>query len=90
MLKPVQSILFATDLASNCQQALEFAIAMSTRFGATIYMLHVIEKLPESVEGRLKNLLGRHHWSDIVNAQQARVHQSLIGTTSVNIQGKQM
>ncbi len=27
---------------------------------------------------------------DIVNAQQARVHQSLIGKTSVNIQGKQM
>jgi nucleotide-binding universal stress UspA family protein len=84
MLKPIQSILFATDLTSNCQQALEFTLAMATRFQATIYMLHVIEKLPEGVEGRLKDLLGRHKWDDIVNAQHADVHRSLTGKTSVN------
>ena len=84
MLKPIKSILFATDLTSNCQQALEFTLAMATRFQATIYMLHVIEKLPEGVEGRLKDLLGRHKWDDIVNAQHADVHRSLTGKTSVN------
>ncbi len=89
MLKPIRSILFATDLTPNCQQALEFSIAMSARFQATIFMLHVIEKLPESVEGRLKGLLGRHQWSDIVDAQQANVHRSLTGKTSVNTQVRQ-
>ena len=84
MLKPIQSILFATDLTANCQQALDFSIAMATRFQATIYMLHVIEQLPEGVEGRVKDLLGRHKWEDIVNAQQADVHRSLTGKTSVN------
>lgn len=84
MLKPIRSILFATDLTSNCQQALDFSIAMATRFQATIYMLHVIEKLPDGVEGRIKDLLGRHKWDDIVNAQQADVHRSLTGKTSVN------
>jgi nucleotide-binding universal stress UspA family protein len=84
MLKPIKSILFATDLTANCQQALEFTLAMATRFQATIYMLHVIEKLPEGVEGRLKDLLGRHKWDDIVNAQHADVHRSLTGKTSVN------
>ena len=84
MLKPIESILFATDLTSNCQQALNFSIAMATRFQATIYMLHVIEQLPEGVEGRVKDLLGRHKWDDIVNAQHAKVHQSLTGKTSVN------
>ncbi len=86
MLKPIQSILFATDLSANCQQALDFAIAMGTRFQATIYMLHVIEKLPQGVEGRLKGLLGRHQWDDIVNTQQANVHKSLTGKTSINQQ----
>jgi nucleotide-binding universal stress UspA family protein len=84
MLKPIESILFATDLTANCQQALEFSIAMATRFRATIYMLHVIEKLPDGVEGRIKDLLGRHKWDDIVNAQHADVHRSLTGKTSVN------
>lgn len=86
MLKPIQSILFATDLSANCQQALDFAIAMGTRFQATIYLLHVIEKLPQGVEGRLKGLLGRHQWDDIVNTQQANVHKSLTGKTSINQQ----
>lgn len=89
MLKPIQSILFATDLTSHCQQALDFSIAMSARFQATIYMLHVIEKLPERVEGHLKDLLGRHQWRDMVNAHQANVHISLTGKTSVNSQVRQ-
>jgi nucleotide-binding universal stress UspA family protein len=84
MLKPIQAILFATDLTSNCQQALDFTNAMATRFKATVYLLHVIEQLPEGVDGRLKDLLGRHKWEDLVNAQQANVHRSLTGKTSVN------
>jgi nucleotide-binding universal stress UspA family protein len=84
MLKPIESILFATDLTTNCQQALDFTNAMATRFQATIYLLHVIEELPGNVDGRLKDLLGRHKWEDLVNAQQANVHRSLTGKTSVN------
>lgn len=84
MLKPIQAILFATDLTANCQQALDFTNAMATRFQAIIYLLHVIEQLPEGVDGRLKDLLGRHKWEDLVNAQQVNVHRSLTGKTSVN------
>jgi len=84
MIKPIEFILFATDLTSNCQQALNFTNAMATRFQATIYLLHVIKELPGNVDGRLKGLLGRHKWEDLVNAQQANVHRSLTGKTSVN------
>lgn len=84
MLKPIKSILFATDLSKNCQAALDFTNAMATRFQSKVYLLHVIEDLPEGVDGRLKNLLGRHKWEDLVNAQQANVHKSLTGKTSVN------
>jgi len=89
MLKPIQAILFATDLTSDCQQALDFTNAMATRFQATIYLLHVIEELPDGVDGRLKSLLGRHKWEDLVNAQQANVHRSLTGKTSVNTKVRQ-
>ena len=84
MLKPIKSILFATDLSKNCQAALDFTNAMATRFQSKVYLLHVIEDLPEGVDGRLKNLLGRHKWEDLVNAQQANVHKSLTGKTSAN------
>jgi len=84
MLKPITTILFATDLSKNCQAALDFTNAMATRFQAKVFLLHVIEDLPEGVDGRLKDLLGRHKWEDLVNAQQANVHKSLTGKTSVN------
>lgn len=84
MIKSIQAILFATDLTANCQEALDFSLAMATRFQATIYMLHVLEQLPEGVEGRIQGLLGRHQWDDIVNTQQADVHRCLTGKISIN------
>lgn len=84
MLKPIRSILFATDLTANCQPALDFTISVATRFQATIYLLHVIEKLPDSVGGRLKGLLGAHQWESMINSQQANVHKSLLGKQSTS------
>jgi nucleotide-binding universal stress UspA family protein len=82
MIKPIRSILFATDLTPNCQPALDFTIAIATRFQATIYMLHVIEKLPENMSGRLKGLLGTHQWESMVGAHQESAHKSLLGKQS--------
>jgi nucleotide-binding universal stress UspA family protein len=84
MLKPIRSILFATDLTPNCQQALEFTIALATSFKATIYMLHVIERLPDHVDERLKDLLGKHQWEDLVNSHQMNARRSLLGKQSTN------
>lgn len=84
MLKPIRSILFATDLSSNCQPALEFTIAMATRFRATIYMLHVIEKLPEQMGDRLKDLLGTHQWEQMVDSHKSIAHKSLVGKRSTS------
>jgi nucleotide-binding universal stress UspA family protein len=84
MLKPIQSILFATDLTANCQQALDFTIAVATRFKATIYMLHVIEKLPNNIDEKLKDLLGKHQWEDLVSSHEANARRSLLGKQSTN------
>lgn len=84
MLKPIRSILFATDLTSNCQSALEFTIAVATRFHATIYMLHVIEKLPDHMNERLKGLLGNHQWEQMVDSHKLSAHRSLLGKQSTN------
>lgn len=81
MLKPIRSILFATDLSENCQPAYDFTLSLAVKFQATIYLLHVIEPLPENVEGRLKDLLGKHQWEDMVNSQQTNARRSLLGKT---------
>ena len=85
MLKPIRSILFATDLTQNCQGALDFTIAIATKFKATIYMLHVIEKLPEHMGERLKDLLGSHEWEKMVNSHKEVAHRSLTGKTPTNV-----
>ncbi|MFV0439240.1 MAG: universal stress protein [Desulfopila sp.] len=79
MLKPIESILFATDLSQNCQQAYEHAIGLSIRFKATLYLLYVIEAIPENVESRLKSLMGRHNWDDLMSNKVADVQKTLTG-----------
>jgi nucleotide-binding universal stress UspA family protein len=79
MLKPLNAILFATDLTPNCQEAYEFAISQSLRFNAVVYILYIIETIPENVEGRIKGLLGRHQWDDIIEAKKTNAHKSLTG-----------
>ncbi len=84
MLKSIKSILFATDLTKNCQPALDFTLSIATGFEATIYMLHVIEKLPEHMDDRLKDLLGAHHWDKMVDSHKTNARKSLLGKQSTN------
>ncbi|EKD37812.1 MAG: UspA4 [uncultured bacterium] len=84
MLKPIRSILFATDLTPNCQAALDFTLSLATRFKATIYMLHVIERLPNNIDEKVRDLLGKHQWDDLVNSHHANARKSLLGKQSTN------
>ena len=84
MVKSIKSILFATDLTPNCQPALDFTLAVATRFNATIYMLNVIEKLPENMDDRLKDLLGSHQWEKLVASHKTHARKSLLGKQSTN------
>lgn len=82
MFKPIKTILFATNLSETCKQAFDFAAVLATRFQATIVLLHVLEKLPMSVEGQLKGMIGEKRWDDIVASHQQDARQILIGKQS--------
>ena len=82
MFKPIKSILFATNLSENCRPAFEAAASMATRYQATLILLHVIEKMPEYVEGRLRGLLGIEQWKEIVSGHANNARQALIGKKS--------
>ncbi len=82
MFKPIQSILFATNLSENCMAAFDFAASMATRYQATLVLLHVIEKMPEYVEGRLRGLLGEKQWREMAESHADSARQALIGKKS--------
>ena len=79
MLKPIDVILFATDLTPGCQQAYEFAVAMAIRNKALLYVLYIIEEMPESIEGRFRGLIGKHQWQDLMQTKKDDIHKSLTG-----------
>jgi nucleotide-binding universal stress UspA family protein len=82
MFKPIQSILFATNLSENCLAAFDFAASMATRYQATLVLLHVLEKMPEYIEGRLKGLLGEQQWQELSQTHADNARQVLIGKKS--------
>jgi nucleotide-binding universal stress UspA family protein len=47
-------------------------------------MLHVIEKLPEHMDDRLKDLLGTHQWEEMVTSHKTHARKSLLGKQSTN------
>lgn len=84
MIKPIQNILFATNLSEDCLSAFDYAAAIATRFQATLVLLHVVEKMPEYVESRLKGLLGEKQWEDTIESKLSGVREQLIGKKSSN------
>ena len=84
MLKPIDVILFATDLTPGCQQAYEFAVAMAIRNKALLYILYIIADIPDTDENRLRSLVGRHQWQDLMQNKKEDIHKSLTGKRTSN------
>lgn len=82
MIKPLKTILFATNLSESCARAFELAAGLATRYQATLVLLHVVEKAPDYVEGRLKALLGENQWDEVVNQLAEDAQSSLIAKKS--------
>jgi len=84
MIKPLKTILFATNLSESCAQAFELAAGLAIRYQATLVLLHVVEKPPEYVEGRLKALLGESQWDDMVDHLAEDAQRALIAKKTSN------
>lgn len=84
MIKPIQNLLFATNLSPDCISAFDYAAAIATRFQATLVLLHVVDRLPEQVESRLKGLLGKEKYQEAMDSQINSAREKLIGKKSSN------
>lgn len=52
----IKRILFPTDFSGFSKQALKYALSFATRYGAKLYVLHVVESMLELPEFRLFNI----------------------------------
>lgn len=43
-MKPIRTILFATDFSENCETSFEYALGFARQFGARLILLHVINE----------------------------------------------
>ena len=43
-MKPINTILFATDFSENCETAFEYALGFARQFGARLIIMHVINE----------------------------------------------
>jgi nucleotide-binding universal stress UspA family protein len=84
MIRPLKTILFATNLSDSCAQAFELAAGLAIRYQATLVLLHVVEKAPDYVEGRLKALLGKKQWDEMVDHLADDAQRALIAKKTSN------
>ena len=82
MFKGVNTILFTTNLTRNCIPAFDVAVLLALRFQAKIVLLHVLEKIPDYVGGRLEGLLGEEQWKQMMLNYENEARQTLIGKRS--------
>ena len=79
MIQRVKTILFTSNLSENSRHAFNYAAMLTTEFNAKIVLLHVVEKMPETVESRMRGLFGDSHWEEILNSHMKDAHQMLVG-----------
>ena len=77
-----KKILFATDLSNNCKHAFAYAANMAARYEGGITLLHVLESVPESLDSRLKGLLGKEQWEMLHSKHEHDARATLIGKKS--------
>ena len=82
MLKKTENILFTTDLSKTSGDAFNHIVLLASQLNASIFLLHVIRKIPESYERRIKRIFGEEKWDSIVEQHVEEVRDILIGKIS--------
>ena len=82
MIKSFKKILFATDLSDNCRHAFTYAASLAANYCGSITILHIMEEMPESLDARLKGLLGKETWEIVHKKYENEARSILIGKQS--------
>lgn len=79
MIKPLKSIMLATNLEEYNKVAFDVAVSLATHYEAKLVLLHVLEKLPQQAENRLLWMFGKEQRDEAHKAEVEHAHKSLVG-----------
>lgn len=84
MVKPIKSILLATNLKEYNKIAFDYAASTAVFYGAKLVLIHVIEKTMEQIEARIVWMLGKEQRKEDYDARERSVRQTLVGKDITN------
>jgi nucleotide-binding universal stress UspA family protein len=76
MIPKYKTILYTTDLAPNSRPVLRHAIGIAQRYGAKVYMVHVVAELDPSHKNYLSALIGEERFKE----QSENLNREIIET----------
>ena len=79
MLKSIKTILFTSNLSDTSRVTFNHVAVLATQLNAKIILLHVIEKMPENYDSRLRGLFGVTEWSNILLKNKEEARHALVG-----------
>lgn len=85
----IKKILFTTDLSSNSQYAFNYAATIAGHHGASIVILHVMEKLPQGAEALISGFLGEEQMKEMAKTNEQSARSALIGKKSESMMIRQ-
>ena len=72
----INNILYATDLSKNSAWAFKYATEMAEKYNSFIYILHVVDALPENAKNILENYLSEDQYRKFMNKKE-EVHTAI-------------
>lgn len=75
----IRTVLMATNLQDYNKVAFDVASSLAIHHQANLVLLHVLEKIPKSVEARLTWLFGEEERKKVLQWQTENAHKTLTG-----------
>jgi nucleotide-binding universal stress UspA family protein len=75
----IKRILFTTDLSKLAGHAFDYAVGLSSQYGAGLTILYVMEDNPQVHAEDFKDFLGEARWAEVQKSREDEVRQLLIG-----------
>lgn len=75
----IKRILFTTDLSNQAGYAFDYALGLSSQYGAGLTILFVMEDTPQVHPQDFKDFLGERRWAEVQKSLEDEARQTLIG-----------
>lgn len=77
MIPQINRVLYATDLSPNSQLAFTYAAGLAENYGATLYVLHVLEVISYKPYLQVEGFKGENEWKSIEEEREAAAIHSI-------------